>query len=77
MTDQKYDVVASDGRLLNERPLSYRDALLFSLDADIDSEDTSIVVPSTRTVKVRRKHADNLLVVIAVALFAALAWRLL
>lgn len=43
-----FDVVADDGRILNDHPLTYGNATLFSLDADIDSTETTRVVLSTR-----------------------------
>lgn len=49
-----YDVISSKGQVLNKEPMSFRDAVLFSCDADIDSEDTSIVVESTRNPRSRR-----------------------
>jgi len=48
MNEPLYDVVADDGRILNEHPLTYGDAVLFSCDADIDSTETSSVVPCDR-----------------------------
>lgn len=70
-----YDVKSSKGLILNEQPLSFRDAVLFSCDADIDSEDTSTVVESTRKPKSRR---PGLLPVVLVLLLAALiTWRVL
>ena len=73
-----YDVISSDGRILNSEPLSYRDATLFSLDADIDSEDTSTVVPSTRTPTSRwgvaHVAALAILGIVAASIAAAIAW---
>ena len=55
MEESLYDVVADDGRILNDRPLTYGDATLFSLDADIDSTETTSVVLSTRNPKSARR----------------------
>ena len=71
-----YDVKASDGRILNEQPLSFRDAVLFSCDADIDSEDTSVVVESTRKTRSRRVPWLVVLGLVASGVASAiLAWR--
>ena len=71
-----YDVISSKGLVLNKEPMSFRDAVLFSCDADIDSEDTSVVVESTRQAKSRRVPWLVVVgVVVSGVVSAILAWR--
>ena len=57
MSEQFYDVVADDGRILNKHPLNYGEAVLFSCDADIDSTETTSVVPCDRKPKPRTQRS--------------------
>jgi hypothetical protein len=74
--EQLYDVIASDGRVMNDKPMSYRDAMLYSADADIDSSDTSTVVPSTRPPVIRWQpwHVSALVGAVVLGVIAATIW---